>query len=561
MSSTEPLSDRQKDRSVDRRLRSDVAPIRAALVISAVIGTLASAAVIAQALLLADILSWAVHPTERSTPTGAISWLLVAFIARALLVLLGEALASRSAHRATDALRTRLLEAAVAEGPVASSSRRTGALVLSATRGLRSLDGYISRYIPAAMTAAVAPIIALVALAIVDWPSALVALGLVVLVPVLMIRLGRRAAGAAEREWSRLSSLSTRALELIRGLPTLRALGRVDQGRVEMTAASESVAESIDATLSASLSSGAGLEFVAGVGVGLVAMLAGLRLLDGGLSLSTAIAAILVAPEVFLPLRRAGAEFHASTEGRAAASTIYELLDDEDRAGRTSPGTTIGTTATPLIAEDVSLSYPGAAIGVLTGIRFELTATAKLVVTGPSGSGKTTLLSLLAGFLAPSSGRITAGGVPLGDADASWWSSMVALVPQEPHVFAATLRHNLSLGGTQTDADIHAALRSVGLAHLAEDGDQGLDLLLLEGGRSISAGERQRLGLARALLLDRPVVLLDEATSHLDQETVARLRSELGPWLAERCVVEVGHRPALLGDEAERIDLADEAQP
>ena len=138
---------------------------------------------------------------------------------------------------------------------------------------------------------------------------------------------------------------------------------------------------------------------------------------------------------------------------------------------------------------------------------------------------------------------------------------MVALVPQEPHVFAATLRHNLSLGGTQTDADIHAALRSVGLAHLAEYGDQGLDLLLLEGGRSISAGERQRLGLARALLLDRPVVLLDEATSHLDQETVARLRSELGPWLAERCVVEVGHRPALLGDEAERIDLADEAQP
>ena len=540
---------------MDRRLRADLAPVRTALTVSALVGTLLTATVIVQAFALARLLAWSVAPEGRPTPTTTVGVLISAIVARALLGLVGEGLTGRSATRVTSELRRRLLAGLLAEGPVAVSGRRTGAIVLATTRGLRSLETYLSRYVPAAMSAAVAPVIALGVLAVSDWSSALVALALVVLVPFVMIRLGRRAAAASTREWSRLSSLSTRSLELLRGLPTLRALGRVDQGRTELSAASEAVAESIDATLTASLSSGAALEFIAGVGVGLVAMLAGLRLLAGDLSLTTAFAVILVTPEVFLPLRRAGAEFHASQEGRAAAESLYGLLDGLEAATRPPAGSTVPPAPAPMVAVDLGARYPGASSLALRGVSFSLDEHQHLWISGPSGSGKSTLLSVLAGFLPIAEGAATIGGTDLGALDPAWWRHQVALVPQRPHVFAASLRHNLLLGRQASDAELHHVLDRVGLGGLAADDPSGLDRSLGEGGTTISAGERQRLGLARALLLDRPVLLLDEATSHLDAETVSLLRRSLAGWLDQRTVIEVGHRSGLAGPGAAVLHL------
>lgn len=529
--------------------------MRWALLISALVGTCLSITVIVQAFALARLLAWAAHPGGRPTPSSTIVVLAIALGARALLGLFGDGLAGQSATRVTAALRGQLLRALIAEGPTAVTGRRTGAIVLTATRGLRSLETYISRYLPAAMTAAIAPVLAMAVLAATDWPSALVALGLVVLVPFVMIRLGRRASAASAREWSRLSSLSTRSLELLRGLPTLRALGRVDHGRTELRSASEAVADSIDATLRASLSSGAGLEFIAGVGVGLVAMLAGLRLLTGGISLTTAFAVILVTPEVFLPLRRAGAEFHASTEGRSAGASLYELLDSLGSPSGTAQGEEIPPAATPIEVLNLSCRYRGVTADALAGASLRVDAGDHLVVAGPSGSGKSTLLSALMGFVPPSQGRITIGGRSLDEIDSSWWHQQVALVPQRPHVFAASLRENLLLGGSATDRQITEVLGLVGLDSLIDDRLDSLDRILGEAGSTISAGERQRLGLARAMLLDRPVLLLDEATSHLDAETIAVLRSNLGAWLGSRTVIEVGHRPGLARPNAGVLHL------
>ena len=542
--------------AVDRRLRADLAPVRSALVIGALVATLQTTAVIVQAFALARLLAWSVHPDGRPTPTAAIVTLGAAIAARAVLGLLGEGLTGRSTNRVATELRRRLLTALSAEGPVAVSGRRSGALVLAVTRGLRSLEIYISRYIPAAMSAAVAPFIALGVLAVADWPSALVALGLVVVVPFVMIRLGRRAAAASTREWSRLSSLSTRSLELFRGLPTLRALGRVDQGRTELSAASAAVAESIDATLTASLSSGAALEFIGGVGVGLVAMLAGLRLLSGGLSLTTAFAVILVTPEVFLPLRRAGAEFHASQEGRAAASSIYAALDDLAGHVRPARGSAVPLAPTPLVVDRLSARYPGETSVAMTEVTFILKEHDHLRVTGPSGSGKSTLLAVLCGFLPPADGTVTVCRIDLDALDPDWWRQQIALVPQRPHVFAASLRQNLLLGGHASDDELHEVLTTVGLAGLADDDPAGLDRRLGEDGTTVSAGERQRLGLARALLLERPILLLDEATSHLDAETVSLLRRQLAGWLDQRTVIEVSHRSGLARQEAAILQLS-----
>lgn len=541
-------------RVVDRRLISTIGSARRALITSVVVGVILTITVIAQAFLLAHLLGWAVSAHPGSFPMSVLLGLLAALVARGIAGGIGESVAARAGAQVTTRLRASLFAAVIDAGPAWMAQRRTGALVVATTRGLRSLEPYFSRYLPAAVVAALAPPVALVALAITDWPSALLALVLVAIIPFAMIRLGRRAARESDRQWRRLSSLSTRALELLRGLPTLRSLGRVDRGRDELVAASDAVVESIDATLGASLASGAALEFIAGVGVGLVAMLAGLRLLNGSMSLVAALAVILVTPEVYLPLRRAGAEFHASTEGRAAAAALFDAIDSLPPAS-TEPSFGHGVAVTPVELDHLRTSYPASEDDALAGISLRIETGDHVVIKGPSGAGKTSVLMVLCGFLAPTGGELRFAGTPVGELASGDLRRSIALAPQRPHVFATTLRQNLVLDGrAESDATLREVLDLVGLSDLA-DGPAGLERALDEAGGSLSGGERQRLGLARVLLSDAPLVLLDEATAHLDAETIALLRTTLAPWLATRTVIEVSHRPGLLASEARVITL------
>lgn len=513
-----------------------------------------TATVIAQAFLLAHLLGWAVDSHSGPFPTAVLLGLLGALAARGVAGGIGESIAARAGAEVTTRLCATLFGAVIEAGPAWMAQRRTGALVIATTRGLRALEPYFSRYLPAAVVAALAPPVALLALAITDWPSALLALVLVSTIPFAMISLGRRAARESDRQWRRLSSLSTRALELLRGLPTLRSLGRVERGRDELVAASDAVVESIDATLGASLASGAALEFIAGVGVGLVAMLAGLRLLHGSMSLVAALAVILVTPEVYLPLRRAGAEFHASTEGRAAAAALFETIDAMPPASTKLPGDQV-IAVTPLEFDHLSAGYPNSESDALRNISLRVETGQHVVIKGPSGSGKTSVLMAICGFISPTSGQLLFDGTSVDALAPAELRRSIALLPQRPHVFATTLRHNLVLDGrAASDATLQTVLETVGLSHLA-DGPVGLDRGLDEAGASLSGGERQRLGLARVLLSDAPLVLLDEATAHLDAETVALLRTRLAPWLATRSVIEVSHRPGLLASEARVITL------
>jgi ATP-binding cassette, subfamily C, bacterial CydCD len=536
------------DAGVDRRLMAEVGAARRALVGSVALGLLATAAVVAQMLFLARLLAWAYRPAHGAGAPAALVGFLVALVVVVVVAVAAEAWGAHSAAAVTTELRRRLLDHVVDAGPDALGGTRRGALVLSATRGLRSLEGYYARYLPAAVLGALAPPAALIVLGLVDWPSALLALGLVLVVPVAMVRLGRRAAAEADRQWRRLSSMSARYLELLRSIPTLRALGATERGAREVTAANESLAASVDATLRAAMLSGAALEFLAGVGVGLVAMLAGFRLLHGGISVAGALAAILLAPEVFLPLRRAGAEFHAAAEGRSAGAGVLGELAAAP-AARTSGH---DVPAGPPTLEVVGLSVERGGRQILDALSLRLGPTGHLVVRGPSGTGKSTLLLALGGLVAPDEGRVVVGGADLAAVDEGRRRSLLSIVPQRPHVFAASLGENLSCFGPLDDARARAALELVGLAHLM--GPDGLETHLAESGRSMSGGERQRLGLARAYLEDRPIVLLDEPTAHLDDLGIERLRDALGGWLAERLVVEATHDPGLLAD-AEVLEL------
>jgi ATP-binding cassette, subfamily C, bacterial CydD len=367
---------------------------------------------------------------------------------------------------------------------------------------------------------------------------------------VTMIAFGREATRRSERQWRRLGSLAGRVLQLVEGLPTLRAFGREMQGRREVEAATEGVRSATMRTLRVAFLSALSMDMIAGFGVGFVAMVLGLRLLWGELGLQTAMAVLLVAPEIFIPLRRAGAEFHASTEGQAAAARVLEVLgtpappsasgDRADAGGR-------GERDATLTIDGLGVRYEHREGAALAGFSLHAPPGTRLALTGPSGSGKSTVLAALLRFVEPSAGTMTCGPRRSSQETVAAWRGHFSWLPQRPHLFNATLAENLRLGAPGTsDEDLRRVLNAVGLSELLANLPGGLRTALGHDGLTLSSGERQRVALARALLRPAPILLLDEPTAALDPPTVERLAPAIEPWLAGRTVVVAAHEPLLL---------------
>ena len=413
------------------------------------------------------------------------------------------------------------------------------------------------------MLAALTPLVLLAWIVVDDWFSAVILVVTAAVIPLFMILLGLEANRSAARQWERLSGLAATFYDLLQGLPTLRAFGRADDGRATLERANRELRDETMSTLKVAFLSSLALETLASVGTALVALFLGLRLLHGTLEVGTALAILVLAPEVYLPLRRAGAEFHASAEGRAAAERILDVLDDADSAagpttaGRVGgPGDRDRTAARPLPdpavhpvrLDRVAVRFPGRAVPVLDGVDLTLEPGVHVAVVGESGAGKSTLLAVLLGFTVPDHGGVLIGDERLADCSLRQWRSRVAWVPQRPNLIRGTLEDNLRLGRPDaSDAEVTRAVERCGLDGLVARLTDGLHTPVGEGGLTLSAGERQRIALGRAVLRDVPVVLLDEPTAHLDAGREESLRGLLAPWLDGRTVVMAAHRGGLVG--------------
>ena len=574
---------------IDRRLAARVSATRRHLVVAVGVGLASTVCVVAQAVLLASVLSAALlHGAGLDAVAPRLAGLGAAFAARALFGWAGEAAAQRTGAAVTSALRRQLLRHALDLGPVWLSGERSGELSLAATRGTSALTTYFGRYLPQAVLAATAPIAILAWVASEDWPSFAILLGLAALVPVAMVHFGRESAARTRSQWRRLASLSARFLDMMRGLPTLRAFGREAHGRREVAEATDGLRRTTLSTLRVAFVSALALEFLAGIGTGLVAMVLGLRLLGGHVSLSTALAVLLVSPEVFLPLRRAAAEFHASAEGQAAADRILSVLGVEAGEGaapgageRAGAGDAVGEGGPDrgggpggrggqdtrsqlglLRAESVTVTYRGRGAPALDGFSLTVEAGEHVALVGPSGSGKSTAVGLFLGFVRPSAGRVVVSGHDLSASDVVAWRRRLAWVPQRPHLLHGSLEDNLRIADPDASGELLArAIELVGLSHVVLGLPDGLATPVGEGGVSLSAGERQRLALARAIIRDREVVLLDEPIAHLDAHAETVLAETLGPWLESKTVLVAAHRPELVARLDRVVHLCAAAEP
>ncbi|GAA3123349.1 hypothetical protein GCM10017687_41800 [Streptomyces echinatus] len=519
------------------------------------LGAVGAGLVIAQAMLVAEIVVGAFQHGQSAAGLSTPLLLLAAVaVGRSIVAWLTE----RAAHRASAAvkseLRGRLLDRAAALGPGWLSGQRTGSLVTLATRGVDALDDYFSRYLPQLGLAVVVPVAVLARIVTEDWVSAAIIVGTLPLIPVFMMLIGWATQSRMDRQWQLLSRLSGHFLDVVAGLPTLKVFGRAKAQAASIRRITGEYRQATLRTLRIAFLSSFALELLATLSVALVAVTIGMRLVHGDMDLYVGLVILVLAPEAYLPLRQVGAQYHAAAEGLAAAQEIFAVLETAVPVS--------GTGAVPAGAvtfEEVGVRYPGRSSDAVTGVSFSVEPGETVALVGPSGAGKSTLLSVLLGFVRPTEGRVRIGGADLGDLDLTEWRSRVAWVPQRPHLYAGTIAENVRLARPEADdGAVRRALRDAGALEFVEALPEGVGTVLGEDGAGLSAGQRQRLALARAFLADRPVLLLDEPTAALDGATEGEVVAAVRRLVAGRTVLLVVHRPALLGvaDRVVRLEGA-----
>ncbi|MFJ2023667.1 thiol reductant ABC exporter subunit CydD [Streptomyces sp. NPDC087897] len=529
---------------IDPRLLHHARATRLFLAAVVALGLVGALLVIGQAMLIAEIVVGGFQDgltvTELRTPL-----LLLAAVAagRALVAWLTELAAHRASAAVKSELRGRLMERATRLGPDWLSGRRTGSLVALATRGIDALDDYFARYLPQLGLAVVVPLAVLARIVTEDWVSAAIIVVTLPLIPLFMILIGWATQSRMDRQWQLLSQLSGHFLDVVAGLPTLKVFGRAKAQAASIRTITSDYRRATLRTLRIAFLSSFALELLATLSVALVAVTIGMRLVHGELDLYTGLVVLILAPEAYLPIRQVGAQYHAAAEGLSAAEEIFTVLETEPR----TPGGDDVPDPLRLELAGVTVRHEGRAEPSLNAASLTVEPGETVALVGPSGVGKSTLLNVVLGFAVPDEGRVRVGGRDLAELDLERWRSRIAWVPQRPHLFAGTIAENVRLARPGADDEaVLAALQDAGAYDFVDALPDGMLTALGEDGAGLSAGQRQRLALARAFLADRPVLLLDEPTASLDGESEAGIVDAVRRLAAGRTVLLVVHRPALL---------------
>jgi ATP-binding cassette, subfamily C, bacterial CydD len=464
--------------------------------------------------------------------------------------------ALRAAATVKSQLRRALTARSLRLGPMWLGGQRAGEITTLSTKGLDGLDSYFARYLPQLVLAVLVPVAVLARVAVADWVSAVIIAVTLPLIPVFAVLVGWHTKAQTRQQWRLLATLGGHFLDVVEGLPTLKVFGRAKGQEQVIAKVTEDYRAATMSTLRVAFLSALVLELSAAVATALVAVEVGLRLLYGHLGYETALLVLLLTPEAFLPIRAVGVQFHASMEGVAAAGRVFEILDTaipgEPRARSAAAAPRSGSSRADLRTQYIKLNgvtaaYPGRHSPALDGVNLTIAPGDRIVLTGPSGAGKSTLLALLLRFITPAAGTIElAGGGADGDVaaiDVRQWRTQIAWVPQQPYLFTGTAADNIALGQASASRDaICRAARLAGAADFISELPAGYDTPLGERGLRLSAGQRQRIALARAFLRDAPLLLLDEPVAHLDPVSARLIRTAIDTALADRTVILVSHR-------------------
>ncbi len=526
---------------LDPRLLRYAWAARAHLIVCVVLGSITAVLIIIQAELLSRGISRIVlDSTQRGAPTAILIGLAAVIGGRVIVAWCQDSAAQRSSALVKSQLRGQLVAHAAALGPDADASRVEVAAL--ASRGIDALDGYFGQYLPQLVLAAIVPFVVLARLLSADLTATITVALTLPLIPLFMILVGKATEASNARRWDALTRLSHHFLDVVAGLPTLKVFGRAKAQAESVRRTTDNYRTTTLATLRVAFLSSLVLELVANLSVALVAVGIGLRLVDGGIDLRTGLLVIILAPEAYLPLRQVGARYHAAAEGLAAAERAFTILE-------TTMAQAGAETDIPDLRNDgaieirgMSVMHPGRPGHAPEATDLIARLGEIVVIVGPSGAGKTTLLSVLLGSRRPDAGTVTVGGgdrcASLAELDVDRWRTQIAWVDQSPFLFVGTIADNVRLARPDADdPEVRAALDAAGLRSIHADQQVG------ERGGALSAGERRRVAIARAVLRNAPLVLLDEPTAGLDAETERDVLATVTSLATNSIVIMASHHP------------------
>jgi ATP-binding cassette subfamily C protein CydD len=539
---------RRGEAGIEKRLLARSRASRVYLAIAVGAGTVASSAVVAQGWFLADVINRVF--LERQGLEELLTPLVILLslaILRAASIAGADYAAQRAATGLKGALRADLLRKLRTLGPAYSERSRSGELATLMGQGVEELDEYMASYQPARWLALVVPlIVALVVLAL-DPLSVFVLLLTGPALVLFLILIGSRAKELTDRRFRELNWMSAQFLDFLRGLATLKMFGRSGEQVESIRAISRGYGNTTLDVLRTAFETSFVLELSTTIATALVAVEIGLRLFHDNLAFQQALAVVIITPEFFAPLRHLAGRYHAGAAGRAAAERIFAILDTPSRppAVRHQRLSTFKPPA-GIVFHEVNFGYEGNDRLVLQDVSFTIESGQTVALIGETGAGKSTIASLLLRFFEPVGGSITVDGVPLASLEPASWRATLAWVPQRPHLFFGSVAENIRLARPDaSDADVIAAAEAAGVARFIHGLPDGYNTQIGERGVRLSGGERQRIAIARAILKDSPVVILDEPTSHLDSTTEAAVQAALQHFLEGKTALLITHRLSL----------------
>ena len=480
-----------------------------------------------------------------------IALFLLSFIGVQAVTYLQDLILDKWAYKQADALRSQLITTVFSKGPELVQNSGTGNVTTQLLEGVEQVENYLRLILQKIVRILIVPLLLLIPVFILDWVSGI---AMVIVFPSIifyMAILGRVAQEKAAAQHRGFTLLSNHFINSLRGIDTLKLFGVSKQHGKNIYAVSEKYRKATIKTLRIATLSSSVLDLFATLSLAAVAILLGLRLLDGSLALFPALTVLVIAPEYFKPIREFASDFHASLDGRNALASIQQMIADYQPS-------TLGAEDASLLDqscfswhEDARLCVDGLGLSygkfeALRSVSFEATGFMKVGIVGASGAGKSTLIQLLGGFATANKGSISVNGVsmPTSDLRQPGWQKRLALLPQDPYIFHASLRENISFYCPEaTEAEIAQAVAAVGLERLVDELDEGLDTKIGQGARALSGGQAQRVVLARMYLdKGREVLLFDEPTAHLDIETEFELKQSMLPLMENRIVFFATHR-------------------
>lgn len=496
-----------------------------------------------QALLMATILAQLLHGAGIDAQLGRLVLLGVCVLARMALLWASEIAAQSTSATTKEKLRVALFAKIGELGPAYTSGSRTGEVQHALVDGVEALESYFGSYLPALISAIVTPAVAVIILGLRDPELALVVALFVIAAIVVPPLWSRPLATTSRARRAASNAMAAEFLDTLQGMVTLKAFGASASRRRSLARRSEELCTRMVNEMAVVLVRGGIFAVVILGGIAVTTAIAAVRVAHGELAVSTLFVALFLAREALRPVGELAAAFHASYAANVAAEQIERLFAARPPAPEHPNAVPLPLVRPSVEFAGITFAYTAADGPVLRDFSLRVEPGERVAIVGPSGAGKTTIVSLLLRFVDPQSGCIRIAGHDVADLPLEQLRSAIAVVSQDTYLFGGTVRDNLAMARPDaSDADIEAAAR---VANVHEDIcalPNGYATRIGERGLRLSGGQRQRLAIARAVLKDSPILVLDEATANVDAAAEAAIAAALDRLTLHRTTIVIAHR-------------------